>query len=564
LSLSGANCTLSALALKNNIRPVLAIIAGLMIAASFPKIGLAGLAWVAPGLMLASALGATGGQAFRLGWLAGFANWLAAAYWILLIPVPIAPIVGWLLLGAFLGLYSGTWLWLAWKLFPIPVASARTWTERLDLFLSAPWRQRLLWSIACAALWVAWEMAQARFLTGFPWDPLGASQYQMLPLIQIASITAAYGVSFVIVWFSVALFCGVAMTIRRPHQRWAGLREVFLPVLALASVISFGVSRINQYIPPPTRLKVALVQPSIPQTQIWDPEADIPRFRQLLSLSEAALSEKPQLLLWPEAAVPSYFRWNTNRIGGITVLEVIGDLARRHKVWIVMGADDLEPSAENPEQINYFNSSFVVSPSGEIGEQYRKRRLVMFGEYVPLARWLPFLKDFTGVHGAFTPGTKPVQFRLGDVTASVLICFEDVFAHLAREHVTPDTDFLLNLTNNGWFGESAAQWQHAITAIFRAVENRTPLVRCANNGLTCWVDPTGKMHEVYFADSNNIYKAGYKIAEVSILGGKKRDLTFYTRHGDWFGWGCVALSLVLLAASIYRTRARSMPLAERN
>ena len=534
-----------------------------MIAASFPKIGLVGMAWVAPGLMLLSALGATGGQAFRLGWLAGFANWLAAAYWILLIPVPIAPIVGWLLLSSFLGLYSGGWLWLAWKMFPTSLLSARTWTERIDLFLSTSWPKRLLWSMGCAALWVAWEMMQARFITGFPWNLLGASQYQMLPLIQIASITAVYGVSFMIVWFSVGLFCGVAMTIRRPHQRWAGLREMFLPLLVLACVISFGVSQISKYVPPPNHIKIALIQPSIPQTQIWDPEADIPRFRQLLSLSEAALSEKPRLLVWPEAAVPSYFRWNTNRIGGVTVLDAIADLARRHKVWIVTGADDLEPSTENPEKINYFNSSFVISPSGEIVEQYRKRRLVMFGEYVPLARWLPFLKDFTGVHGEFTPGTKPIQFRLGDVATSVLICFEDVFAHIAREHVTSDTDFLLNLTNNGWFGESAAQWQHAVTAIFRAVENRTPLVRCANNGLTCWVNANGKLHDTYFPDSPNIYKAGYKIVEVPTLGAQKRHLTFYTRKGDWFGWSCVGVSLLLLAASIYNTRARSIPLAER-
>ena len=535
-----------------------------MIAGSFPKIYLAGLGWVAPGLMLASALGASGGQAFRLGWLAGFANWLAAAYWLLLIPVPIAPIVGWLLLGAFLGLYSGAWVWLAWKVFPKRIEPAASWMERMDSFLSVSWHQRMLWCLGCAALWVTWEMAQARILSGFPWNPLGASQYQMVPLIQIASVTAVYGVSFLMVWFSAALACGVAMTLRRPHQRWAGLREVFAPLLAVVTVVSLGVSKVSQPTAPSERLRVALIQPSIPQTQIWDPEADLPRFRQLLSLSEAALTEKPQLLVWPEAAVPSYFRWNTNQIGGRTVQQAITDLARRHKVWIITGADDLEPSSTSPQEINYFNSSFVITPGGEIGANYRKRRLVMFGEYVPLARWLPFLKDFTGVHGAFTPGTKPVAFRLGGVTTSVLICFEDVFAHLAREYVQGDTDFLLNLTNNGWFGESAAQWQHAVAAIFRAVENRTPLVRCANNGLSCWVDSNGRMHDVYFPDSNNIYKAGYKISEVPLLGEANREFTFYTRHGDVFGWACVAVSVLLLLLSLYKARARSMPLAERN
>src|SRR5262249_25713520 len=164
--------------------------------------------------------------------------------------------------------------------------------------------------------------------------------------------------------------------------------------------------------------------------------------------------------------------------------------ARQHHVWMVVGADDASPNPQAPAQVDYFNSSFLIDPSGGVAATYRKRRLVIFGEYVPLARWLPFMRTFTGVTGDFTPGPGPVPFVLGDlkVKMSVLICFEDIFPHFTRAYVEEDTDFLLNLTNNGWFGESAAQWQHAANAVFRAVENGLPLVRCANNGLTCWVD----------------------------------------------------------------------------
>lgn len=547
-------------------RSVLAVVAGLMIAASFPKIGLAGLAWIGPGLMLAAAIGVTGGQAFRLGYLAGLASSLTALYWLLLIPVKIAPIVGWLLLSAFLALYWGTWTWAAWKLFPIRLTSARTWPERMEAFLSSTPRQRLVWCLGCAILWVTWEMIQARFLSGFPWNLLGASQYQILPLIQIASVTSVYGVSFLIVWLSAGLLCAAVVIMRRPQQRWAGLREMLLPFAVLLVTMSLGFAKMRAYGPSSARLKIGMVQPSIPQTQIWNPEEDIPRFRKLLELSKEALKHDPDLLVWPEAAVPSYFRWNTNRIDGVLVLDAVANLAREHKVWIITGADDVEPSPTDPTKLNYFNSSFAISPSGEISAQYRKRRLVIFGEYVPLARWLPFLKDFTGVYGEFTPGTGPVPFRLSDlqVSISVLICFEDVFGHWAREHVKRDTDFLLNLTNDGWFGESAAQWQQAATAMFRAVENGLPLVRCTNNGLTCWVDECGGMHEVYFPDSRDIYKAGYKIAHVPILAGKSREPTFYTQHGDWFGWTCVAVALVLFAGHIYKSRTRATPLAERS
>jgi apolipoprotein N-acyltransferase len=116
---------------------------------------------------------------------------------------------------------------------------------------------------------------------------------------------------------------------------------------------------------------------------------------------------------------------------------------------------------------------------------------------------------------------------------------------------------LLNLTNNGWFGESAAQWQHAANAVFRAVENGLPLVRCANNGLTCWVDPQGRLHEVFFPGTRDIYGVGTKVVRVPLLAGRERASTFYWRHGDWFGWGCVWLSFGGGALTFVRRRAGS-------
>jgi apolipoprotein N-acyltransferase len=203
-----------------------------------------------------------------------------------------------------------------------------------------------------------------------------------------------------------------------------------------------------------------------------------------------------------------------------------------------------------------FNSSFLVSPKGHLVASYRKRRLVIFGEFIPFARWLPFLESWTGM-GSFTPGKEPTPFRVPDLhfKTAVLICFEDVFPHEVRDHVEPDTDFLLNLTNNGWFGESAAQWQHAANAVFRAVENGLPLVRCANNGLSCWVDARGQMHDVFFSGSRDIYGAGFKLVPVPLLGGRSRTPTFYTKHGDVFGWSCLAWAAFLVTRAFLRRRA---------
>ena len=534
------------------LRPVLAIASGLLLTFAFPRLSVAGLAWIAPGIMLAAAFGLAGRGAFRIGYVAGLAHFLTSLSWLLHIPVmKLAPIIGWLALSAFLALYTGLWTWLCWRLCPAPSGEAGDgWSLQLQRFAALRWTQRALWAVNCAGLWVALEMVRARFLSGFPWNLLGASQTRMLPLIQIASVTGVYGVSFLVAWFSVTLFsAGALLTAGGRWVRWAKL-EVVPPLLATVGVIYWGLSSALRPDTPGASLNVALVQPSIPQRLIWDSAADSDRFAKLLELSERALATKPDLLVWPEGAVPGAL------FGSPENFQAITNLVRRHGVWLVLNANDVEPVPQNQSANDYniFNAAFLVNPQGEFVARYRKQHLVIFGEYIPLARWLPFLERWTGM-GSFSSGNGPVPFAMPPLRCktSVLICFEDVFPHFARRHVDDDTDFLLNLTNNGWFGESAAQWQHAANAIFRAIENGRPLVRCANNGLTCWVDARGRVHETYFNGTRDIYGAGFKLASVPLLRGAM-SRTFYRMYGDVFGWLCVGMSGLLVAASFLGTK----------
>lgn len=537
----------------------MAAVGGLLLACAFPKLNVAGFAWVAPAVILLAGLGAKPGTAFRVGYTAGLVFFLTSLYWLLLIPVRFAPIVGWLAVGFYLALYPAAWCWLVWRTYPARFEVAEPgWSGLLAQFIATSWLQRLRWCLVAAAAWVTWEMIQARMLGGFPWNLLSASQYRLLPLIQISAVAGAYAVSFLIVWWSMSLMCALARLAKQPGRRaWAV--ELFAPTLVVTLIIGWGTQRIRHSLPESAQvLRIALVQPAIPQEVVWDQsqEKKSARFASLLALSEAALTNEAALLVWPEAALPDLLRWSTNQYSGEIILDAVTDLARRHRVWMVIGADDAEIRPGTPEGAVYYNSSFLISPEGELIADYRKRRLVMFGEYVPLSRWFPFLKTFTQVHGEFTPGERVVAFNLSDlaVETSVLICFEDAFPHITREHVAEDTDFLLNLTNNGWFGESAAQWQHAANAVFRAVENGVPLVRCANNGLTCWVDRRGAMHEVYFPGSADIYKAGFKIASVPLAPDGKWPSTFYRERGDWFGWSCVAITGLALISSFVRRR----------
>jgi apolipoprotein N-acyltransferase len=179
--------------------------------------------------------------------------------------------------------------------------------------------------------------------------------------------------------------------------------------------------------------------------------------------------------------------------------------------------------------------------------------LVIFGEYIPLARWLPFLKRLTPIEGEFTAGDSAVQFNLTQPAAntSVLICFEDMFPEEARQHAQPDTDFLVNLTNDGWFGDGAAQRQQAAGALFRAVENGLPLVRCSNNGLTCWIDAQGRTRQI-LETGGSIYGPGFITPEIPLRQPGRGGRTPYNRFGDWFGWSCSVLTAGLLLAGSRR------------
>ena len=574
-------------------RYVPAAVSGLILAAAFPSVGIAGFAWIAPALLLASAYGRTGSDAFRIGYVGGLAYFLFSLCWLLRIPEKGFPILGWLALSAYVALYPAIWVWLL--------------SGKIG---QGSWLRRLTWTLLGAAVWVALEMTQARFLTGFPWNLLGASQFNQVPLIQIASVTGIYGISFIVVWTSLTILSATLAILRQPTTRYIWLGDMLLPLLAVLGLFMFGTARLRALRDDarPT-LRVTFIQPSIPQTMIWNSKDNDRRFAELLRLTSDALTNATDLILWPEAAVPKMIRYDEE------TLHIITSLAKSNRVWMIVGSDDSEParSGKKSDEADYFNASFLINPDGELAKRYCKRNLVIFGEYVPLVRWLPFVKWLTPIDGGFVPGDRIVPFvlerrsptrretslspreeRVGrelergevltnppplpgpllhaaeerekqalrdsdsdtqragpeagaPVRTAILICFEDMFPHLVREYVSKDTDFLVNLTNDGWFGEGGEQWQHTASAVFRAVENGVPLLRCCNNGVTCWIDARGVARQVFRDATGSVHGAGVMTAQIPVLApGEKRAPTFYNRHGDWFGWGCVGLTAVVL------------------
>lgn len=503
---------------------LVAIVAGLLLAVAFPKWSLAGFAWIAPAVLMFAANGRNSTDAFRIGYVSGFAFWLASLYWQLLIPyawhgVPFLPALGWILLAAYLALFTGAWTWLV-SSFKIQVSS---------------WSQRIFWSLTAAAAWSALEILRAYLLGGFPWSFVGVSQYQLVPLIQLASVTGVYGVSFLVVWFSLALFCAARMILMNPARRHVWQAEIVLPLVIVIACFTGGLFHLNHGVATEKFLRVTMIQPSIPQTVLWDPTENEKTFAKFLAQNEAALTNATDLLIWPESAVPEMSEENCR---------AISDLALRHHVWLIFNGED---ATVTPAETNFFNAAYLVNPQGKLTTIYHKQKLVIFGEYVPLVKWLPFLKWFTPIVGGWTEGEKPVTFEVGAAKCATLICFEDTFASVARGATQDDLDFFVNLTNDGWFGDSSEQWQHMANSVFRCVENGLPLLRCANNGVTCLINAHGRVEKIFRTANGSEYGEGVLTAKIPLLAsGQKSPATFYNRHGDWFGWSCVGITGLML------------------
>ncbi len=262
---------------------LVAIAAGLLLASAFPKFSLAGFAWIAPALMLAAAHGKSGGDSFRVGYVSGLAFWLASLYWLLLIPVSGFPILGWLALAAFVALFQGAWVWMVSDF-------------KFQFLYFESWASRTLWTLGGAAAWVALEMLRARIFGGFPWSFLGVSQYQLVPLIQIAAFTGVYGVSFLVVWFSLALYSAAVMIFRHPTKRHIWQAEIVLPMFAVVACYVGGFFAMSRSAPAENFLRVTAIQPSVPQSLIWSSSEDARRFQELLDLSQRALTNRTDLL----------------------------------------------------------------------------------------------------------------------------------------------------------------------------------------------------------------------------------------------------------------------------
>lgn len=433
---------------------------------------------------------------------------------------------GLLLLGPIVGVWVGLWYLAVWWAMPLM-------QPRKPL-------QRVLVMLGLAGLWVFIEWTRTWLFGGFPWLPLAASQWQRSILLQISSITGAYGVSFVLITFNLGLSAYAHRLLRQAHR---GLKKrspefmVALLVLMFPSFLMLGDTFRQQRT---EFARFALVQPYVPQTLKWDPAMGKDIADTIENLTFEAARDWPDAIFWPEAVTPWAVR------GDQYTRDFVASLSARAKVPLVLGSVAIEHLNEPNEA--WYNGVFVVTPEGGVQDAYyAKRHLVPFGEYVPFRPVLGWIEKFVPVGGDFLAGTDPrpllLPLRRGPVVIGPLICYEDVFPQLARASVRTGAEILTVHTNNGWFGEGGAAYQHAAHSVLRAIETRRPVVRVGNGGWSGWIDEFGNVRDVMTDEADSIYFRGVKTVEVS------RDRrwigreSFYVQHGDWFVLLCGGLML---------------------
>jgi apolipoprotein N-acyltransferase len=485
-----------------------ALLTAVLLILSFPRFN---LVWLAPvaltPLLVALAREPRPARRFLLGYLAGVAYWFGVCYWIESVL-------------AFYGGLNQFMAWLAFLLFCLAKAVHMGVFAWLAGILIRRW-----WAApAVATLWVAIEATHG-FL-GFAWLALGNAGINMGLPMRLAPYTSVYGLSFVFMLMAAAMALAI---LARPRPQLAWLLAlpflVFLPHLPDARR---------------GRQTAVLVQPDISEDAEWTPESVDRMQRNLVTLSmHAVLSagqDRPSLVVWPEVPAPLYYDSDPR------FQHYVSELAQTTGTHLLLGV-----VAHTPQGAP-LNSAILVSPEGRLVTRYDKVNLVPFGEFVPAP--FDFVKRITSEAGDFVPGTRVVVSPVGNHKIGTFICYESVFPNFVRRFVADGAEALFNISNDGYFGKSAARQQHLEIVRMRAAENRRWILRATNDGITAAIDPAGRLRGNLPMYVQAASRSGFSYIQ---------SRTFYTEHGDWFPVLCAAAAAALLLWSVWPGRNPASP-----
>lgn len=456
--------------------------------------------------------------------VASWIGWIAVLFWLRHVTY-----FGMIALAAVLALFFVAWgLWARWQ---------------CDGLHNKGFVSRLFVFAGIAAVWVLLEQLRGVLFSGFPWAPFALSQWERPVVLQLAAWTGAHGISGLLVLFNLLIAWSLFQRFKAGAAK--GIKTWFSPELYTAMgmlllVIVLFFRLFPERLESEPMMRVGFVQPYIPADLKWEPDEANAVLDILERQTQLVAHMLPDVILWPEAVTP----WPA--IGNDLMREWVESLVNEIGMPVLMG--NLAVFRDAPR---WYNAAMVVDPDEGLNEQfYAKRKLVPFGEFVPMRRWLPFIDTIVPVGDDFQRGREPTLLPLqpagreSELKAGPLICYEDVFSHLARSSVRAGADFLFVATNNAWFGEGGGAYQHAAHSVLRAVETRRPVLRSGNGGWSGWIDEWGAIRYVLTNEHGSIYFRGGGTADVyqSTLWADR--LSFFTRYPYCLTIICLVLVVV--------------------
>ena len=403
-----------------------------------------------------------------------------------------------------------------------------------------------VWSFP--VVWVAIEYIRSFGTMGFTWNHLCYTQSRATQLIQFASVIGSNGVSFIIVLINVL----IVMALIHRRDNWKkSFRYVSFILLGLFGLGVFGGFALNRANQADGRRKVhaALIQPNVDPNEKWERDSFGDVMQLLHDLTDSATVEPKDLIVWPESATPTYLRRNRSR----TLDRIIKHISRLN-VHLLTGTPDYE--FRSSDDYSVYNSIFLLRPGTHKIEQYRKIKLVPFGEYIPLSEFFPELDNLNLGQGNFDAGSEVTVFKIPlhvdaetsiDTTLMIssVVCYESTFPYLIREGVRKGSELLVIVSNDAWFGYTSAPYLHMEISRFRAIENRIPIVRSANTGVSIMCDAYGRI-----LAKSDFDRKTWLTAELE-QGGNH---TIYTRFGNWFGVLNVIVLFGILGTCLIRRK----------
>lgn len=472
---------------------MLAACSGVALFLAFPRASIFPLAWVALVPLLIALRRARTGEAFLLGLVTGIVFFASLLYWITLFGY-----LPWVLLALMQGLF---------------VAIFAVFARRM-------YRRGWLALIAVPAAWTAIEWLRSLGMFGFTWGGLAYSQARWTDIIQIASITGPWGVTFLIVIVNTAIAGLVTGSRRRSLYGVAVVGLVVLGVWAWGAVSV----RQNQNA---GRMRVAVVQGNVEMT--WRDDDTLSRIAQTYWPMTEGLGRSADFIVWPESALPG------DLLSSPALRQQMARLAKRAGAYMLVGGPHVAPDGKAVDGYREYNGAYLVSPEGQVVDHYFKVHLVPFGEFVPGRDWLPLVHNYRIREVDYSPGSgfKTLKSRRGEL--GVMICFESIFPQISRKLAQDGAEILFVITNDSWFGRTAAAAQHHDFSILRAVESRRFVVRNATTGVSSLIAPSGEV----------LASAGLgKKAVVRGTIGRSQVMTVYTKYGDWFAVLCLVIGII--------------------